>query len=73
MHAWPWLWKIANADPSTAASTVGVAEHDVRALAAQLELHALQVARRRLHDLAAHVAVDPVNETLSMPGCSAMY
>ena len=50
MQAWPWLWKIAKAEPLTAAVEVRVVEHDVGALAAELQLHPLHVARRRLDD-----------------------
>ena len=50
MQAWPWLWKIAKAEPLTAAVEVRVGEHDVGALAAELELDALDVAGRQLDD-----------------------
>ena len=53
MQAWPWLWKMAQAEPLTAAGEVGVVEHDVGALAAELELHLLQVAGGGLHDAPA--------------------
>ncbi len=43
---------------------VGVGEHDVGALAAQLELDALHVARRQLHDPTCPTAVEPVNAIL---------
>jgi hypothetical protein len=52
MQACPWLWKIAKAEPLTAAE-VGVGEHDVGALAAQLQLEPLEVAGGGPHDLAA--------------------
>ena len=53
MQAWPWLWKMAKAEPLTAAGEVGVVEDDVGALAAELELHPLEVAGRGLDDAPA--------------------
>ena len=52
MQAWPWLWKIANAAAADRRRQLRIVEHDVGALAAQLELHALQIPGRRLDDLA---------------------
>jgi hypothetical protein len=70
MQAWPWLWKMAKARPCTARGQVGVVEHDVGALAAQLQLEPLEVAGRGLDDLAP-TSVEPVNDSLATPGCSA--
>ena len=50
LQHWPWLKKIPLAAPGIDDLEVGVLEHDVRALAAELERDLLQVARRRLHD-----------------------
>ena len=65
MQAWPWLWKIAKAEPLTAAVEIGIVEHDVGALAAELELHAFQVAGRGLRRSCGPSAVEPVNAILS--------
>jgi hypothetical protein len=46
---------------------VGVVEDDVGALAAQLQLEALEVAGRGPHDLAP-TSVEPVNDSLATPG-----
>ena len=53
MQAWPWLWKMAQALPLTAAARSASSNTMFGALAAELELHLLQVAGARLHDAAA--------------------
>jgi hypothetical protein len=51
MQAWPWLWNRPNALPAVDRGVeIGVVEHDVGALAAELELELLEVAGRGLDD-----------------------
>ncbi len=73
MHAWPWLWKMANARPVRRRRQVGVVEHDVGALAAQLELDALEVAGRGLDDPAADRGRAGERRSCARSGCSARW
>ena len=70
MQAWPWLWKIAQAAPLTAA----VRSASSNTMFAPLPPSS-SCTRFRLPALAATifrpVAVEPVNAILSTPGCSA--
>ena len=72
MQAWPWLWKMAKAEPLTAAARSASANTTLAPLPPELELDALEVAGRRLDDPSGPCAVEPVKLTLAMPGCSAM-
>ena len=47
MQIWPWFMKAPKAAAFDRLVEVGVVEHDQRRLAAELEQHRLQVARRR--------------------------
>ena len=68
-HTWPECRKTAVSAKSSAASQVGVGEHDVGVLAAQLEGDLLHRLRGRGHD-PLPVARPPVNDTRSTRGSS---
>jgi hypothetical protein len=72
MQAWPWLWKIAQALPLIAAVRLASSKTMFGPLPPSsnctfFRLPALACTMRR------PVAVLPVNATLAMPSCSAMY
>ena len=59
--------------PGSTVGEVGVVEHDVRRLAAELEEHALQRARRRCAAMCLPTAVEPVNEIMSTRGSTGEH
>ena len=72
MHACPWLWKIANAEPCTTASILASPNTMFAPLPPsssctffRLPLDACTILRP--------TAVEPVKATLLISGCSAMY
>ncbi len=70
MQAWPWLWKMAKADPFTAASRSASGNTTLAPLppsssCTRLRLPAEASTMRR------PVAVEPVKAILATPECSA--
>ena len=69
-QSWPALPNTAPGAAAAAACEVGVGEHDVGRLAAQLERHALDRLAPRRPRSERPTSVEPVNATFATSGCS---